>query len=333
MYAPHLGGVETHVAQISKQLVKNGDHVTILTTQSSPEMPLQELLDGVTVKRLPFPYINQKLATWRWLWQQRALWQAADSIQVHDIFWWLYPFYPFISSKVFTTFHGWEGQYPIPLKNKLQRWLISKLSRATIHVGAWIQEFYWDKPNVVVYGGVTGNQATDAPKKQTQKTPIIIFVGRLVAENEITHYLELVKILKKVWPDLTVKWLGDGEYHLACSKAGTVIGMVKNPTHYLASANFVFANSYLSILDAQLQGKVVIGMYGNRLKARYLETFPGNRAMCIGGEPAVMAERMIDIWHNSDTFKKMCNEAQQFAQTQSWEKVVTVYQKIWHNFN
>ena len=50
-YSPDIGGVETHVAEISKRLVARGHEVTVITTDPSGRLPRSEKLDGVNVLR------------------------------------------------------------------------------------------------------------------------------------------------------------------------------------------------------------------------------------------------------------------------------------------
>jgi glycosyltransferase involved in cell wall biosynthesis len=50
-YSPYIGGVETHVAEISKRLVTRGHDVTILTADPSGRLLPEELIEGVKVKR------------------------------------------------------------------------------------------------------------------------------------------------------------------------------------------------------------------------------------------------------------------------------------------
>ena len=50
-YSPCIGGVETHVKEISERLVKKGFEVDVLTTDTSGEMPKEEIINYVKVKR------------------------------------------------------------------------------------------------------------------------------------------------------------------------------------------------------------------------------------------------------------------------------------------
>ncbi len=52
-YSPDIGGVETHVAEVSKRLVARGHDVTVITTDPSGKLPRSEMLDGVKVLRFP----------------------------------------------------------------------------------------------------------------------------------------------------------------------------------------------------------------------------------------------------------------------------------------
>jgi len=50
-YCPYIGGVETHVKEISERLVKKGYEVEVLTTDPKGDLPKQEVINGVIVKR------------------------------------------------------------------------------------------------------------------------------------------------------------------------------------------------------------------------------------------------------------------------------------------
>ncbi len=74
-FAPLVGGVELHVAQVARLLRAHVD-VTVLTTDTTGELPASEVLDGVTVLRVPAwprkrdyyfaPQIRQVIADGKW---------------------------------------------------------------------------------------------------------------------------------------------------------------------------------------------------------------------------------------------------------------------------
>ena len=51
LFFPHFGGIETHVREISKRLVKLGVDIKIYTTDPSGKLPKEENIDGVEVHR------------------------------------------------------------------------------------------------------------------------------------------------------------------------------------------------------------------------------------------------------------------------------------------
>ena len=54
-FHPTLGGGETHIRRLGAQLVAAGDAVTVLTRQADASWPVEEVLDGIRVRRVPPP--------------------------------------------------------------------------------------------------------------------------------------------------------------------------------------------------------------------------------------------------------------------------------------
>ena len=344
-YLPHVGGVEKHVREVGELHAQQGHEVKIITYQETAQEPLTAVINGVQVTRIPTEVQHSKLSLWQWMWQHRDLVVEADVIQAHDVFWWLAPVVPFVLGRVYTTFHGWEGQYPVRWQAKLHRWIVALLSSATIHVGGWIQEFYWDRPTAITYGGVNISQQSKKNRtsifetlltliKKNQKKPFkVVFVGRLEAENDIDIYLEAIDILKNKLPMLHVEWIGDGVYREQCSRVGKVWGMIPHPEKYLASADVVLASSYLSILQSQYLGKVVGAVYSHPLKKRYLETYPGISFMLLADSGASLALQVVDLWQHPHQGKELAKKSAQFAESQSWKKVADMYEHLWQKKN
>jgi len=330
-YEPHLGGIETHVKLLNKELIKQGHRVSVLTQRHDRDLPSQETINQVRVTRIdfeksPLNKLIEKLVIWRQVAKHSQLLLKADIIHVHDVYWWLLPLLPLFWSKIYLTFHGWEGQFPVPWTNKLARWCWSKLALKTIHVGDYIQNFYWDKPDIVIYGGVKTTQK-QISKKRAKKIRII-FIGRLEVENDLEKYLSLAKKLKSVL-DIGITWVGDGFYKEECLQYGEVTGMVKNLTKYISQADLVWSASYLSILEAQAQGKIVCAFYSQGLKERYLKSFPGAPYMLITSSEEQMKMQTLKLLKNSSIFDKYSRQAQQWSRQQTWKKVADKYQQLW----
>ena len=136
---PQIGGVEKHVREVSLRLEKKGHKVRVISE-----------------KDIKYPHIKfiGLLYIWYWLFRNRRLIKNSDIIHCHDVFIWYLPFrfwYP--GKPVYTTFHGWEGQWPLPLKNILFKRLVSRLSWGTIAIGSYIEKYYGIKANKILYGG------------------------------------------------------------------------------------------------------------------------------------------------------------------------------------
>ncbi len=51
-FYPHLGGVESHVRSLSRELAARGHDVTVVTSRHDPSLPLEDTLDGFRVVRV-----------------------------------------------------------------------------------------------------------------------------------------------------------------------------------------------------------------------------------------------------------------------------------------
>jgi glycosyltransferase involved in cell wall biosynthesis len=57
-FPPEVGGLESHVYYLCRELVRQGDEVTMVTSRSMPHAPSRETMDGVRVVRTWFPGKN-----------------------------------------------------------------------------------------------------------------------------------------------------------------------------------------------------------------------------------------------------------------------------------
>lgn len=346
LFTPHIGGVETHVLRVAQILQKNGFQMTIITEQYDESLNEYEMMNGIEIYRIPFVSIQSKAKLWSWLWSHRKLFKEADVVHVHDVFWWVFPVLTMIKSKYFVTFHGWEGSFP-PKKTALfQRKAAAQLSRGVIQVGEYIQKWYGTSPDVVTYGGV------DLPaKKNIQVKSVLkkvlsaakvgqyahsmghtfdaIFVGRLSADNDVKKVADFFSLIKEVHPKAKFLFVGDGPFAGYCESIGTVTGFVPNVSELMNEANIVCANSYLSIMQAQAQGKLVCSFFSNPLKQEYLEQFPQAKNMIIAQSPEEGAEKLADLRAQPTQLREMIRQASEWAQRQSWDKVAQEYEELW----
>jgi len=136
---PDIGGVEKHVGEVARALKKKGHNVKVISE-----------------KEIKHPNIKifGLLFIWYWIWKNHKIIINADVVHCHDVFIWYLPFrflYP--RKAVYTTFHGWEGVWPIPQKNILLKRIAAELSWGTIAVGKYIEKYYGIKTDKIIYGG------------------------------------------------------------------------------------------------------------------------------------------------------------------------------------
>lgn len=228
---PRIGGVEKHIQQITKKLKVEGHKITTIS---------EEDLKPPHIKIFGLLYI------WFWLFKNRKLVSDADIVHVHDVFIWYLPFrLLFPQVKVYITFHGWEGTYPIPLWNILNKRTANYLCNGSIAVGNYINKYYGIKSDFVIHGGVSNNQLTNY-----HKTPnSLVWFGR---QDKDTGYFEFREWLKTK-PHLKVKYITN----------------IKNPEKYLKMAVYCVPSGYLSYLEAKSYGCKIITFANNPLKEDY----------------------------------------------------------------
>ena len=307
---PRVGGVERHVESVGQELVKLGHQITVITLKHEVKLANSQRYRGLKIIRLP--YSNSKWGIWRNLWQNRQILKAADVIHCHDVFFWYLPFRFFWPKKpVFTTFHGWEGVYPIPKKNILAHRLAEKLSRGNICIGDYLPIHYGTKADFISYGAVTLSYSDRAMKVLQE----IIFIGRLEKENAIEEYLAAIKLIRQKY-HLPVTFVGDGQYRRQAARLGRVTGMVTNIKPYLNRPAAILASSYLTIWEALAYNRPVFSLYQNQLKKDYLEKFPAAGSINISGS----AEELVGQLKEPKKIKVILP---------TWKQVVRQYLDLW----
>lgn len=229
---PHIGGVEKHVKEITEILVKDGHFVKIVS---------EEDIKQPKIKFFGLIYI------WFWFFKNIFLIKKSDVVHIHDVFVWFLPFrflFPF--KKVFVTFHGWEGKYPIPMYNIINKKIANKLTNGSIAVGKYIEKYYGIKANYIIHGAVkTVNNTRNNKTKNS-----IVWLGR---KDIDTGYLEFQRWLTKQKNKYTVKYITNEP----------------NPEKHLKTAEYCAPSGYLSYLEAKNFGCKILLFPNNQLKKDY----------------------------------------------------------------
>ncbi len=354
LFYPHAGGVERHVGEIGKRLVKMGHSVTVVTEKlpssktTPPRSPKGHLggastetyntayhsdsesakmtgeIDGIRIVRFDGGKEGfwKKFRIWLWLFRHRSLIVSVDIVHAHDVFFWYLPFrflYP--NKPVYTTFHGYETKYPPQKKAVLIRMISEKLSFGNICVGDYIRKWYGTTPTHKTYGGVEFSIFNFQFSNKKNKKLRILFIGRLEEDIGIRLYLQAIRKIKET-RDLEVTFLGDGSFRHEAEKLGRVTAFQEK---FVVQTDVVFASSYLSMLSAMAVKKPVIAVYTNPLKKDYLTMAPFAKWITIVDS----ADQIVDQVQNLKSTNRKVELAYNWVKGETWEKVIDIYLKLW----
>jgi glycosyltransferase involved in cell wall biosynthesis len=329
LYSPHIGGVEKHVAKISKNMLEDGNEITIITENYDKKLKNFEKINGVNVYRINTGREDsfRKFRIWKELFIIRKLIINADIVHCHDVFFWYLPFrFIYANKPVYTTFHGYES-YPINKKAVLIRKLSEKLSWGNICIGDFIQKWYGTTPGFVSYGAV------DIPKSNIQKVRnkknTAVFIGRVDDQTGVLTYTKAVEILQKKIPNFEITIIGDGKYRRLVQEKFNVLGFQKQPEKYFPNFHFAFVSRYLSILEAFAAKKLVFAVYDNPVKEDYLKMAPFAKFLVIEKDPEKLAKKIIYYLEHDREVNRIIEEEFHYVKEQTWDKVVKIYYKLW----
>jgi len=330
LFYPHIGGVEKHVAEVSRILIEKGHKITVVTEKHSEDLKLEENIDGIKVFRIP--NLNEgklrKFQIWKWLWTNRALIEKADIVHCHDVFFWYLPFrfiYP--TKKVFTTFHGYES-YPLKSRYLLMHKISEILSNGNICIGDFIKKWYKTNPTFISYGGV------EIPNLKSQiqnkvKPESAIFIGRLDEQTGILIYGKAVKIIKKINPDFDFLIIGDGKLKPEIDKNIKILKAVNNASEYFRNFNFAFVSRYLSILEAMAAKRLVFAAYDNLIKEDYLRMSPFADYIIIFNSPSELVSKISYYLDNPRAQERMVDAAYAWVKKHTWKEMANTCLKLW----
>ena len=336
LFYPHIGGVEKHILEISKILLKKNYKVVVFTEQHDPKLKCCETIEGISVYRFSVGKNDwfKKFRIWREIWKNRDIIKKADLIHVHDVFFWYLPFRFLYSMKpIFTTFHGYEAKFPPSKKAILVRKISEKLSRGNICVGDYIRKWYGTIPTFITYGGVNvGKSQISNLKSQIHNSKLkILFIGRIEEDTGVLIYLKALELLRQEKIEFEFEACGDGSLRREVERYGKVNGFAEELDNYFKDSDIVFASSYLSIFEAMKHKKLVFAVYNNPLKKDYLKMSPFEKWIVIENSPEKIAEKIKYFVKHQKKKNKIVNRACEWVKTQTWNRVADEYLNLWHS--
>ena len=346
-FYPQIGGVEKHVLGIGKRLVKQGHKVIVVAElekntndqdyhSSSKSATSVGKVEGIEIYRINTGTDDwfKKFRIWKELWRLRKLIKSADVVHCHDVFFWYLPFrffYP--TKKVYTTFHGYEGNF-IPTKKAIAMHKLSeKLSAGNICIGQFFEKWYGTKPTYVSFGAAEVLHPNDQNK--TDKN-LIIFLGRLEEETGIMEYLKAFNKISQKYKKLTLEVLGDGalmdearRYATANKLSVNFRGFVAKTDEFIQRASFVFVSRYLGMLEAMVSKKYVLTVYNNKIKEDYLKMTPFKDYISISSNSDGIYTELEMILSNEKLKNDKIEKAYGWVKDKTWETLTSMYLSLW----
>ncbi len=319
LYSPHVGGVEKHTENLIKFLVDKGIKTTIFTERYEPTLKSRQKIKNCELIRIGYPKIKFLGIFFIWLKLLKNVHHIleADLIHIQDVFIWYLPFRLLLFFKpVYTTFHGWEGNYPISKISILQKQIANELSTGTIAVGDYIGKYYKFIPTFVIYGGTECKEILDKSKAKKN----LIFLGRLDKDTGLNSFL---KFLDKN-PSLKSKtiFIGDGTHKHLCKLYGEVKGSI-NPDSFLKIAKVVVTSGYLSILESFARRVKVYVCPNNPLKQDYYYLSPFTKYLNYLNDETTRKE----FDHIN---QKIIDEAFLLSKNYTWRSIYDSYLRLWN---
>jgi glycosyltransferase involved in cell wall biosynthesis len=292
-YWPHGGGVEKHVARISKALAEKGYKVTVITEKFDSHLKKAENKKGVKIVRFMYPHKKFRglISIWKWFYKNRELIKGSDIVHVHDVFVWLLPLrFVYPSKPIYLTVHGLEWDNPLSKTSLFQKKLGAMLSKQTIGVGKFLEKYLKIKFDLLTYGAADFTQ-----NKYKKFKNNIVYVGRLEKNTGLPVFIKWLDKNK----NYKVDFCGDGLLKETCQRYGKVHGFV-NPEQYLMKARVCVPAGYLAALEGLSYNCVLKLFWSDRVKE--------------------------DYWKKSPFVK---TNVKSWARKQTWDNLTNKYLNIW----
>lgn len=314
---PDIGGVEIHVDKVARILANRGYDITVqTTTMEEMDLPYEVIrVQDTFIPRMEYSIIHcHDFYTY-----SDDLWGYTDM------------------GKVYMTFHGWEGIYPLNPKTVEDRITINQKVCGSICAGKYIEKWYETPCDFNEWGGIDQGDIVPLDRIDPQR---FIFIGGLRPDLELGLYLKiLVRLKERGWtPHFDI--VGGGSVKNEEAISGMIAdygidvemhGFMGKYNHLYEKANYVFAGGYLSMLKALANSKTTIAIWSNPLKRDYIEWYPG-KLMSGGITKNDVLDNVVDdlAARIEEGFPPEITEGnRKWALSQTWDSVADIYEDLW----
>jgi glycosyltransferase involved in cell wall biosynthesis len=229
-YYPHWTGLTAYAKRLAEELAARGHEVTVLAAQHEPDLPLEEMLNGVRVVRTPllmrlsrgpvcpsFPFMAYRLI------------REHDVVQIHTVLMeaWLVTILARLAGrKVLFTHHG-DLIMPAGFFNRVIEWSVTwmmtqaeKMSaRISVHsedygrnstfMNPFLEKMAFIYPPIVIPEPDPEAVKAWRAELELDSHPLIGFAGRFVEEKGFDYLFKAVPHVLESWPDAKFVYAGD----------------------------------------------------------------------------------------------------------------------------
>ncbi len=230
-YFPHRTGMQLYIQRIAHELLARGHEVTVLTAQHKPDLPQDEMIDGVRIVRLKvLPLaISRGMIMPAYPWAAYRLMREHDVVSIHV---------PMLETallsilgalagrKIIPTHHG-DLILPPGLTNRLIQntmfWLYKFMAKRAPAIVAYSEDYarhsYYLQPFLpkvrVIYPPITmplpNPQRVEALRAELSHNggPVIGFAGRFVQEKRPDLLIQALDVITKKYPNVRIAFAGE----------------------------------------------------------------------------------------------------------------------------
>jgi glycosyltransferase involved in cell wall biosynthesis len=312
-FHPHLGGVESHVHTISKELVNRGHHVTVFTSKIPDHAKGMENLDGIHVNRIK-PILNLFTTPLMPKLKNRIIDQQADVVHAHVP----PPFSEYYAASAckykklpFALTYHCDLEIPNVLSRPLVAfyrrtfgaYAIRNSDRIIVHTESYAatSRSVWKYEPMIIPSAIDIDRFNPNNKSlkirklhKLDNSKVVLFLGRLKFHKGLEYLIEAAK-----YTDSDIKYLivGEGEFetrlkdivdNLGVRDRIIFTGRVANaeiPKYYNACDIFVLP----SVERLEAFGLVVIEAMAS-CKPVLISNIPGVRENITDGEEGLLIE-------------------------------------------
>ena len=366
-YPPHMGGLESHAAEFNRHLIKQGHKIITFTPHLPTSTPEKENYDNLIIIRYPAWEIISNFPLPRF-WSRRFwslflnLYNQKIDITISRTRFFPSSFLALIYAKTKKTKfvhieHGSDFvQLSSRFKNQIARIydhtlgkLIFKTSHQNIAISQAVKKFinrFDQRPTPVIYRGLNMKEIDIVPPNTTVEEKyasqlIITFAGRLYKWKGVSQSIAAVQSLSSTWKKKIVFLIiGEGEDfpHLqkmiSSENSIKLLGsLTREETLAILKVSDIYIHSAFpggglstSLMEAMYcQNAIIATPYEG---AQEIIKNNKNGYLIDNNQPALIAEKIIDLANNPDKIKIFGGNAHKFIQKNfSWKESIEKYEQ------